>query len=107
MQVGGNMQVVQFLKESRTYLRHMVRTANISEDTMNTFVSVCDLSYGWEVLDTYVPLIHSVIFKEPSRTEAVRTLILKLVSILELPTLRIVQSGNTGVCVVYCSTLTV
>jgi len=94
-QVGGNMQVVQFLKESRTYLRHMVRTANISEDTMNTFVSVCDLSYGWEVLDTYVPLIHSVIFKEPSRTEAVRTLILKLVSILELPTLRIVQSGNT------------
>eukprot|EP00656_Telonema_subtile_P001385 TRINITY_DN10622_c0_g4_i2.p1 TRINITY_DN10622_c0_g4~~TRINITY_DN10622_c0_g4_i2.p1 ORF type:complete len:1069 (-),score=421.60 TRINITY_DN10622_c0_g4_i2:243-3449(-) len=94
-QVGGNMQVKQFLAESRTYLRHMVRTANISEDTMNTFVSVCDLSYGWEILDSYVPLIHSVIFKEPSRTEAVRTLILKLVSILELPTLRIVQSGNT------------
>jgi len=94
-QVGGNMQVKQFLGESRQFLRHMIRTANISEDTLNTFVSVCDLSYGWMILHSYVPLIHSVIFKEPSRTEAVRTLILKLVSILELPTLRIVQSGNT------------
>ena len=89
------VQVKQFLGETRQFLRHMIRTANISEDTLNTFVSVCDLSYGWIILHSYVPLIHSVIFKEPNRTEAVRTLILKLVSILELPTLRIVQSGNT------------
>ena len=47
-QIGGNLHVKQFLEETRTFLRHMVRTANVKEEVMIMITAVCDLSYGWD-----------------------------------------------------------
>jgi len=93
-QIATNLHVKQYLEETRTFLRHMVRTANVKEEVMIMITSVCELAYGWGILHSYIPLIHNNIKRDPFRTLEVRALILKLVSILEVPLLRMKQCDS-------------
>lgn len=108
-QIATNLHVKQYLEDTRTYLRHMVRTANVKEEVMIMIESVCDLAYGWGILHKYIPLIHGNIKKDPFRTLEVRALILKLVSILDVPLLRIkqVNSADLEAVAEYYSTVLV
>ena len=53
-QLESNLQVKQFLADSRKYLHQMIRVINIKEEVLITIQIVADLSYAWEVIDRWV-----------------------------------------------------
>ena len=56
-QLESNLQVRQFLLDTRTFLHQMIRTINIKEEVLITMQIVADLSYAWELIDTYVSMV--------------------------------------------------
>lgn len=93
-QLEANMQVVQFLTETRKFLHQMIRNMNIKEDILITMQIIGDLSYGWELIDSFTPYMQMGIKKEPTIVIKLRAIFLKLASALEIPLLRINQARS-------------
>lgn len=93
-QLEANMQVIQFLTETRKLLHLMIRNMNIKEDILITMQIISDLSYGWELIDSFTPYMQQGIKKEPTIVIKLRAVFLKLASALETPLLRINQAHS-------------
>ena len=52
-QLESNLQVKQFLADTRKYLHQMIRTINIKEEVLIVIQIVADLSYAWTIIDRY------------------------------------------------------
>ena len=59
-QLEQNLQVKQFLQDVQRYLKHMLRTINIKEETLVVLKIVSDLSYAWIIIDTHTPFMQVV-----------------------------------------------
>ncbi|CAH1180444.1 unnamed protein product [Phaedon cochleariae] len=92
--LDNNMQVIQFLAETRKQLDQMIRTANIKEDVLINLQIIGDISYAWELIDYYTNIMQHGIRKEPTLVIKLRAVFLKLSSALEIPLLRINQSRS-------------
>ncbi|XP_071117463.1 WASH complex subunit 5-like [Haliotis cracherodii] len=88
-QLESNLQVRQFLADTRKYLHHMIRTINIKEEVLINIGIVADLSYAWNIIDSYTGYMQQGIKKDPSLVIKLRATFLKMSSALELPLLRI------------------
>lgn len=53
-QLESNLQVCQFLADTRKFLHQMIRTINIKEEVLITMQIVGDLSYAWQIIDRYL-----------------------------------------------------
>ncbi|XP_069674332.1 WASH complex subunit 5 isoform X3 [Periplaneta americana] len=93
-QLESNLQVRQFLADTRHYLHQMIRTINIKEDVLITLQIVGDLSYAWEIVDSYTSIMQEGIKQDPSLVIKLRATFLKLSSALEIPLLRINQARS-------------
>lgn len=93
-QLENNMQVIQFLSETRKFLHQMIRNMNIKEDFLITLQMVGDLSYAWEPIDSFTPIMQLGIKREPTIVIKLRAIFLKLASALEAPLLRINQAHS-------------
>eukprot|EP00455_Lapot_gusevi_P055397 TRINITY_DN9002_c0_g1_i3.p1 TRINITY_DN9002_c0_g1~~TRINITY_DN9002_c0_g1_i3.p1 ORF type:complete len:733 (-),score=209.92 TRINITY_DN9002_c0_g1_i3:77-2275(-) len=96
-QIETSLQIKQFLADTRQYLTKMLRTVNIKEETLATISIVSDFSYAWDLMTDYVPLMHARIKQDPSCVLFLRATFLKLVSILDLPLVRVNQCGSKDV----------
>eukprot|EP01116_Phalansterium_solitarium_P008575 TRINITY_DN22505_c0_g1_i1.p1 TRINITY_DN22505_c0_g1~~TRINITY_DN22505_c0_g1_i1.p1 ORF type:complete len:1148 (-),score=576.86 TRINITY_DN22505_c0_g1_i1:152-3595(-) len=90
-QIESSIQVKQFLVETRSFLKQMLRLVNIDENLMVVFDIVADLSYGWQIINDYVDIMQVRIRRDPSSVIKLRATFLKLCSILQLPLIRINQ----------------
>lgn len=52
-QLESNLQICQFLADTRKFLHQMIRTINIKEEVLITMQIVGDLSYAWQIIDRY------------------------------------------------------
>lgn len=93
-QLESNLQVRQFLADTRKYLHQMIRTINIKEEVLITIEIVADVSYAWEIIDSYTGFMQQGIKKDPTLVIKLRATFLKLSSALELPCLRINQAQS-------------
>ena len=93
-QLESNLQVKQFLADTRKYLHQMIRTINIKEDVLIVIQIVADLSYAWTIIDSYTGYMQQGIKKDPSLVIKLRATFLKMASALELPLLRINQANS-------------
>lgn len=93
-QLESNMQVIQFLSETRKYMHQMIRNMNIKEDILITLQIIGDLSYAWELIDSFTPIMQLGIKREPTLVIKLRAIFLKLSSALEVPLLRINQAHS-------------
>ena len=50
-QLETNLQVKQFLADTRKYLHQMIRIVNIKEEILINIQIIADLSYAWEIID--------------------------------------------------------
>ncbi len=50
-QLESNLQIKQFLADTRQYLHQMIRVINIKEEVLITIEIVADVSYAWELID--------------------------------------------------------
>ncbi|XP_060076742.1 WASH complex subunit 5-like [Ylistrum balloti] len=88
-QLESNLQVRQFLADTRKYLHQMIRTINIKEEVLITMEIVADLSYAWEIIDGYTEYMQQGIKRDPSLVIKLRATFLKMASALDLPLMRI------------------
>ncbi|EGD78584.1 WASH complex subunit strumpellin [Salpingoeca rosetta] len=93
-QLQNSLQVRQFLQETQQGLKQMMRTINIKEETLQRISVIADLSYAWQIIDTYTPLMQAGIKANPALVIKLRATFLKLASALELPLVRISQVGS-------------
>ena len=52
----------------RSYRRRsvlQVRTVNVREQTLATLAAVGDLSYAFDIISDYLPLMHALVKKDP------------------------------------------
>lgn len=94
-QLESNLQVCQFLADTRKFLHQMIRTINIKEEVLITMQIVGDLSYAWQLIDSYTAIMQESIRANPSMVTKLRATFLKLASALDLPLLRINQANST------------
>ncbi|XP_037498148.1 WASH complex subunit 5 [Rhipicephalus sanguineus] len=90
----SNLQVKQFLTETRQYLHSMLRVINVKEEVLVTLEVIADLSYAWEIIDSYTPFMQKGIKSDPSMVIKLRATFLKLATALDLPLLRINQANS-------------
>ncbi|XP_011207419.2 WASH complex subunit homolog 5 [Bactrocera dorsalis] len=91
----ANMQVKQYLLETREFLHRMIQIINIKEDILINMQLISDLSYAWRLLDRDFTLImQDSIKKQPRSVIRLRAAFLKLASALEIPLLRINQEHS-------------
>ncbi|XP_010788441.1 WASH complex subunit 5 [Notothenia coriiceps] len=93
-QLESNLQVCQFLSDTRKFLHQMIRTINIKEEVLITMQIVGDLSYAWQIIDSFTSIMQESIRVSPSMVTKLRATFLKLASALDLPLLRINQANS-------------
>ncbi|XP_076462616.1 WASH complex subunit 5-like [Babylonia areolata] len=94
-QLESNLQVRQFLADTRRFLHQMIRTINIKEEVLITIQIVADLSYAWNIMDSYTGYMQQGIKRDPSLVIKLRATFLKMASALDLPLMRINQAGSS------------
>lgn len=97
--IDSNLQVIQFIQETRQLLRQMIRYINIETKVLITMSTVGDLSYAWELMSTFgcfVPEIQNKIKRNPHLAIQMRSAFVKLATMLELPCNRIDQAASNG-----------
>uniref|UniRef100_A0A8C0SUL4 WASH complex subunit 5 n=1 Tax=Canis lupus familiaris TaxID=9615 RepID=A0A8C0SUL4_CANLF len=93
-QLESNLQVCQFLADTRKFLHQMIRTINIKEEVLITMQIVGDLSFAWQLIDSFTDIMQESIRVNPSMVTKLRATFLKLASALDLPLLRINQANS-------------
>ncbi|XP_059692045.1 WASH complex subunit 5 isoform X2 [Gavia stellata] len=93
-QLETNLQVCQFLADTRKFLHQMIRTINIKEEVLISMQIVGDLSYAWQLIDSFTSIMQESIRVSPSMVTKLRATFLKLASALDLPLLRINQANS-------------
>ncbi|PIK50593.1 putative WASH complex subunit strumpellin-like [Apostichopus japonicus] len=93
-QLESNLQVRQFLAETRKFLHQMIRTINIKEEVLINMEIVADLSYAWIMIDSFTRFMQQGIKTNPGLVIKLRATFLKLASALDLPLIRILQANS-------------
>lgn len=95
-QIDSNLQVVQFVQDTRFLLRQMIRYINIERKVLITIATVGDLSYAWELLSHFNCFVNGIQMKiknNPHLAIQMRSAFVKLATMLELPCTRIDQAA--------------
>ena len=93
-QVYSNLQVKQFLLDTRVMLKTMVRYVNIEQSVVVVVSTVGDFSYGWNLLAEYIPMLQEKIKRDPSLVIEIRSTFLKLASMMEVPLIRVLEARS-------------
>jgi|EP00945_MAST-04E_sp_MAST-4E-sp1_P006604 WASH complex subunit strumpellin len=93
-EIDTSLQIKQFLFETRDLLTQMVRIVNVTPTVVQTLDTISDFSYAWELINAYVPQFHARVRRDPKAVILLRAVFLKLVSILDVPLTRIVESSS-------------
>jgi len=93
-QIEANAHVKHFLADARGLLRQMMRIVNVREKILTTLAAVSDLSYAFDIITDYIPLMHALVKKDPFAVLLLRATFLKLASVLDLPLVRINQAAS-------------
>ena len=93
-QLETNLQVKQFLEDTKRFLIQMLRTINIKEEVLTTLEIVADLSYAWVLIDSYTGYMQGNIKQRPALVIKLRATFLKMSTALQLPCQRIDQAKS-------------
>ncbi|XP_060679176.1 WASH complex subunit 5 [Hemiscyllium ocellatum] len=93
-QLESNLQICQFLADTRKFLHQMIRTINIKEEVLISMQIIGDLSYAWQLIDSYTSIMQEGIRVSPFMVTKLKATFLKLASALDLPLMRINQANS-------------
>ncbi len=92
--IDTSANVKEFLALAKDNLKDMVRTVNITDQTLADLNTLSDFSYAWEIMAEFVPDMHDRIRGDPTAVRLLRAAFLKLTSMLDVPLVRIVEAGS-------------
>lgn len=93
-QISRKRTVLDFIAETLVNLKQMLRTLNLDEEQIIDLQIISDLSYGWEVVERYVPKMQMIVKNSPFSVLKLRATFIKLATLMQLPLLRIQQANS-------------
>ena len=90
----ANLQVTQYLSETKDSLLTMVRLAGAEDDVLVQLQILSDFSYAWTLIDNFTPLMQTQIKTEPRRVAELRSTFLKLSGAMEAAMLRLGEAAS-------------
>lgn len=72
----------------------MIRIVNIKRQSLVNFSYISDFSYAWVVIDDYLNAMQNRIEKEPKVVLLLKTVFLKLATIMNNALVRIIESNS-------------
>ena len=72
----------------------MVKIANVKRQILVNISFISDFAYSWILIDDYLEIIQKLIKKDPKVVLFLRTVFMKLASIMNQPLLRIIEAGS-------------
>lgn len=90
-QIDNNLQVRQYLADTRKHLRKMMKVLNLKNRLVSEIRQITDVSYCSLLLKEYVSHMQDVIQEDAKKTLMLRSTFLKLSSIMNAPMNRLMQ----------------
>jgi WASH complex subunit strumpellin len=56
-QISANIQIKQYLMDTRNDLKHMVKVVNMRRSILTHIDIICDITWSWVVLKDYIRLM--------------------------------------------------
>lgn len=95
--VETNVQIMHFISETKKYLLHMVRSVNVKKSYLVSISHISDFAYAWNVIDGYLSQLQAKIKEKPRTVLLIKTLFMKLASIMNLPLGRIMEASSEDI----------
>jgi WASH complex subunit strumpellin len=97
--VETNVQIMHFIKQTREYLLHMVRSVNVKKSYLVSISHISDFSYAFHVIDQYLGggLMQGRIKEKPRTVLLIKTVFMKLASIMNYPLIRIMEANSEDI----------
>lgn len=95
--VEGNLQIKQYINEIIEYLNHMLRVANIKNKHMINIAQISDFSYAWINVQDFVHLMQEQLKDNSNNILYLKSVFLKLASILNFPLIRLFESNSCDI----------
>ena len=95
--VETNVQIMHFIGETKKYLLHMVRSVNVKKSYLVSISHISDFSYAWGVIDDYLEQLQAKIKDKPRIVLLIKTLFMKLASIMNNPLGRIMEANSEDI----------
>ena len=89
-----NAQLKSFISETQTRLIHMVRIMQIKKEIVQNIYTIVDFSYAWDVIGDYLVHLQNTISETPRAVLMLKTVFLKMATIMERPLQRIIECGS-------------
>mmetsp|Transcript_12172 Transcript_12172/g.44420 ORF Transcript_12172/g.44420 Transcript_12172/m.44420 type:complete len:1190 (+) Transcript_12172:96-3665(+) len=93
-QIDSSAQIKEYLTETRQQLYKMLQVGNISSEMLTTVSVVSDASYMWHIFDAFTPVIHQLLYTQPQLVLKLRSMFMKIKSMIDLPIMRIAQAES-------------
>jgi WASH complex subunit strumpellin len=93
-QIYSSLQIKQFLDDTRTHLKKMIRTVNVNAKVQSDLDIISEFSYAWIVIRDYTPFLHRCIESDQKVVLVLKSTFKKLASILDKPLVRISQAES-------------
>jgi len=107
-QIDTQPNVKHYLNKTRDLLKKMIRYVNIRDSVVVILNTVSDISYAWELIQEYVGEMQENIKEDPGVIVKMRSIFIKLSSMLYNPLIRIRQAetkDDVSVSLYYSSEL--
>jgi WASH complex subunit strumpellin len=72
----------------------MVRIVNVKRQILVNISYITDFAFAWLIIDDYIPIMQNEIIKEPKIVLSLKTVFMKLASIMNQPLVRIIEAGS-------------
>ena len=84
-------------KISRTInnLMHMIRIMGIKKEFLDHMRIISDFSFAWIAMERYLPILKEIISSDPDTVMMLRTVFLKMSSIMDTPLMHISNAGSS------------
>ena len=73
----------------------MIRIMGIKKEFLSQMRIVSDFSFAWIAMEHYLPFLREVISSEPDTVLMLRTVFLKMSSVMDTPLLHISNAGSS------------
>lgn len=96
-EVGSNIQIKQYLFDTRNDLKHMVKVVNMRRSVLTHIDIISDITWSWVALKDYIRLMQQEVKTNPGSALLLKNTFTKLSSILNTPMVRVVQSQSPDI----------
>jgi WASH complex subunit strumpellin len=93
-EIEKSVQIKYYIGETQKLLQHMVRITGVKRQVLVNISFISDFAYGWLAIDDYLPIIQDEIRKDPKVVLYLRTVFMKIASIMNQPLVRIIEANS-------------